>query len=86
MAEMLEQDAINALVEKQKKIYLALSAKDKVRHMYKYVLGNSLDSKLDKLSDIYEAILDIDLSIQKDNKYYDNFMMLKSSYELKILI
>jgi hypothetical protein len=89
MAEILEQNAIDKLLklneELEAKKAIADSAKEKIREMYIDTCGYRCFEDMDTLVSIGSVIKDIAELIHRDSIYFPSFMMLKQSYENKIL-
>lgn len=89
MAEILEQDAIDKLLklnaELEAKKIIADSAKEKIREMYINTCGYRCFEDMDTLTSIGLVIKDIAELIHRDSIYFPSFMMLKQSYESKVL-
>ena len=89
MAEILEQNAIDKLLklneELEAKKAVADSAKEKIKEMYINTCGYKCFEDMDTLVSIGLVIKDIAELIHRDSMYFPSFMMLKQSYENKIL-
>lgn len=84
MADILDQEAIDKLKNRLDSLTdlrgSANSAKDKISLMYYDIVGLPLQNALDTLSEIGDAVNDINNVIKIDSKYYTSFLMLKTSY------
>ena len=89
MADILEQDAIDKLLklnaELEAKKATADNAKEKIREMYIDACGYKCFEDMDTLTSIGLVVKDITELIHRNSIYFPSFMMLKQSYELKIL-
>ena len=89
MAEILEQTAIDELLklneELEAKKAVAETAKEKIREMYIDSCGYRCFEYMDTLASIGLAIKDIAELIHRDSIYFPSFMLLKQSYENKLL-
>ena len=89
MAVILQQDGVDDLVqvalELQAKQLVADTAKDKIREMYLDTCVYRCFENMDTMESIGLVIKDIAQLIDKHSIYFPSFMMLKQSYELKLV-
>ena len=84
MAKFLEQDEINNLVAIAEQQKLADSAKTKLRTIYTSLYPvEFFKYTFSTLEDIGSYLSELNIAIDNTNKYYDDFIRLKETYELR---